>query len=175
MMAVQSKRMLAFSAVSLQRLAHGKPKPETQELSGKASSYPVYTQPVLLYLVSWRRGQGIRHRCTQLSSFDSQYSFYTPIGSSWHRNTLWVGELCIILHCIWQTHNVLASETARRSTGLIRSTSVLHCVTASKKSLTNQADASPAFWFLIVCYWVVCYFFLISNSCLRQIFTRNSI
>lgn len=118
-------------------LVHGKLKPETQELSDKASSSPVCTQPVLLCLVSqaWESGHEIRHRCAQMSSFDSQYSFYTPIDISWGRNTLWVSELCFILHWTLQTRNVLAWETAGRDTRVIGSASVLCCVTASKKVL----------------------------------------
>lgn len=122
--------------------------------------------PAVAGVSGWESGHERRHRCTQMSSSDSQYSFYTPIDSSWGTKTLWVSELCIILYWTLQTHNVLTSETAREDTGVIRPTSVLYCVTASKKVL-HQTDASPAIWFLILCYWVTCFFFLIAESPLR--------
>lgn len=135
---MQSKRLLAFSAVRV----HDWPVVDSTRSPGAfwqslflPSVRPAC--PAVLGESGWESGQEIRHRCTQMSSFDSQYSLYTPIVSSWDRHTLWVSELCVSLYWILQTCDVLASEAARRNTGVIRSTSVLHCVTASKKFFTK--------------------------------------
>lgn len=70
--------------------------------------------PAVFVESGWDSGHKVRRRATQMSSFVSHYSVCTPIGSSWGKNTLGVGDLCIALYWFLQTCSVLPSETARK-------------------------------------------------------------